>query len=164
MIWRSRTSTMWVNPAPSTFGAPSEPAATVGPTTQTGGDIASVASFAFCQRSSLQGTTIIDDVRVGSTWAGATAGPEISVQPADRTTNAGTAVTFSGPADGAVPLTYQWAKNGAPLSNGGDVSGATSSTLTLSGVTAGADAASYAVVVTNIYESAPPQRGYVDSH
>src|SRR5690606_23450981 len=44
--------------------------------------------------------------------------------------------------------TVQWRRNGIPLTNGGIVSGATSTVLTLTGVTA-ADAAAYSVVATN---------------
>src|SRR5207244_3232261 len=64
-----------------------------------------------------------------------------------RTNNAGTTATFIVTASGTAP-TYQWKKNGVNLSNGGNVSGATTATLTLTGVSQ-TDAASYTVGITN---------------
>ncbi len=58
--------------------------------------------------------------------------------------------TFSGwsvVASGALPLSYQWYKNGTP------VAGATNATLTLSGVTTAASG-KYAVTVTNVFGKA----------
>ena len=75
-------------------------------------------------------------------------GPEIAVQPESQTVQAGAAVTFSVTASGAAPLTYQWRKNSAALANSSHVTGVTTDTLTLDGVTA-ADAGVYSVVVTN---------------
>ncbi|HEY1109480.1 MAG TPA: immunoglobulin domain-containing protein, partial [Opitutaceae bacterium] len=71
------------------------------------------------------------------------AAPTITTQPASQTAVAGGSVQFSVVASGAGPLTYQWRKDGAPLS------GATSSTLSLSGLTSAA-AGSYSVTVTNV--------------
>src|SRR5258706_1517305 len=59
---------------------------------------------------------------------------------------------------GTAPLAYQWTKNGAPLGNGGNVSGATTTALNLANVSF-YDVAGYAVVVTNVagsVTSAPP--------
>ncbi len=83
--------------------------------------------------------------------------PLIITQPASRMSLLGTNATFTVVADGAPPLAYQWRKNGANLSNGGNVSGATSSSLTLSPVSV-SDAASYDVVITGAgsVTSAPP--------
>ena len=50
--------------------------------------------------------------------------------------------------NGATGLTFQWRKNGVNLTNGGNISGATTTTLTINPV-GPADHASYAVVVTN---------------
>src|SRR5262249_23109068 len=57
----------------------------------------------------------------------------ILTQPQSLTNNAGTLATFTVTAGGTNP-SYQWRKNGANLSNGGNVSGATSSSLALSAV------------------------------
>jgi hypothetical protein len=72
----------------------------------------------------------------------------ITSQPVSRTNTAGTTATFSVAASSAQPLTYQWRKNTSNLSNGGNVSGATSSDLILSAVGAG-DVANYSVLISN---------------
>jgi hypothetical protein len=77
--------------------------------------------------------------------------PGITSQPAGLVTNAGSAVTFSVSASGG-DLTYQWLKNGSPLNDGGNVSGASSPSLTLSNLLH-ADAASYRVTVSNLLGS-----------
>jgi sugar lactone lactonase YvrE len=79
--------------------------------------------------------------------ASATA-PVVAAQPTAQTATAGGNAVFTVVATGTPAPSYQWQKNGTLLSNGGTVSGATTSTLTLTGVTA-ADAANYTVVVTN---------------
>jgi uncharacterized delta-60 repeat protein len=74
--------------------------------------------------------------------------PVISLQPASRTNEAGTTATFSSAASGALPLIYQWLKDGVPLVNGGNLSGAGTAVLTLNNVWS-ADSGGYRVVVTN---------------
>ena len=74
--------------------------------------------------------------------------PNITSQPQSRTNSAGTTATFSVTAGGTAPLYYQWYKNGVDLSDGGGISGATTPTLTLTGVTS-ANAGTYNVVVYN---------------
>ena len=70
--------------------------------------------------------------------------------PGNTTKNYGTTATFSLATNGTDSLTYQWYKNGVPLSNSGNVSGVTTTTLTLTGVTCpGGDAGSYQVVISN---------------
>ena len=69
--------------------------------------------------------------------------PTITTQPMAQTVNAGGNATFSVTATGTPSPTYQWQFNGANLS------GQTSSTLTLTNVTT-ANAGSYDVVVTNV--------------
>jgi hypothetical protein len=68
--------------------------------------------------------------------------PFIVNPPADQTVVAGGNASFSVTAGGSPPLTYQWRHNG------GDISGATASALTLTGVQTG-DAGNYAAVVAN---------------
>jgi hypothetical protein len=46
------------------------------------------------------------------------------------------------------PLVYRWRKNGTPLTDGGNISGVLTDSLTISNVAAG-DAGSYPLVVTN---------------
>jgi DNA/RNA endonuclease G (NUC1) len=76
------------------------------------------------------------------------AAPSITTPPLARSSNVGGTVTFSVAASGTAPLSYQWRKGGVNLADAGVVSGATTATLTLTGVTA-LDAANYDVVVTN---------------
>lgn len=66
----------------------------------------------------------------------------ITTQPASVTVSAGQNATFTVAAYGSAPVAYQWNKNGTAIS------GATSSTLTLSNVAA-TDAGSYTVKVSN---------------
>jgi hypothetical protein len=49
------------------------------------------------------------------------------------------------------PLVYQWFTNGIPLSNGGNISGATNATLEINGVLPSNAGTNYYVVVTNLY-------------
>ena len=74
--------------------------------------------------------------------------PAITGQPAAANVIAGKNATFTVTASGTAPLTYYWAKNGASLANAGNVSGANTATLTLTGVSA-TDAGNYSVLVSN---------------
>ncbi len=74
--------------------------------------------------------------------------PSITTQPAAATAHQNTTVKFSVKAAGTAPLTYQWQRNNSNLTNGTNISGATTATLTLGHVTA-ASAGSYRVSVTN---------------
>jgi Pro-kumamolisin, activation domain/Bacterial surface protein, Ig-like domain/Immunoglobulin domain/Immunoglobulin I-set domain/Bacterial Ig-like domain (group 3)/Bacterial Ig domain len=80
------------------------------------------------------------------------AAPYFIAQPSSQTATNGDHISFSVSAGGQLPLAYQWLFNGTNLPDGGNVSGATSNTLTLAPVTL-ADAGSYRVVVTNNYGS-----------
>jgi hypothetical protein len=79
--------------------------------------------------------------------------PSITSQPGNRTNDVGTTATFGVTVTGTSPLSYQWQKEGANLSDGANISGTTSSRLTLTNVQL-ADAGSYSVVVTNLAGSA----------
>lgn len=67
-------------------------------------------------------------------------------QPADRLL--GASVSFMVTAAGTPTLSYQWKKNGVPLSNTARISGVTSSVLNITGITA-TDYAMYSVTVSN---------------
>ncbi len=78
--------------------------------------------------------------------------PAITQQPQSRTNNATTTATFTITLAGnsTPPFGYQWFKNDTNLLvDGGNISGATSPTLTISNVLA-ADDGEYSVVVTNV--------------
>ena len=68
--------------------------------------------------------------------------PAISAQPQSATVTAGTSVSFSVTATGTAPLSYQWRKDGASITN------ALSSTYSIASAQAG-DAGNYTVVITN---------------
>lgn len=75
--------------------------------------------------------------------------PLIAHQPDDQTVGCGGTAQFSvSPTSTAGTVTYQWRRNGVPLSNGGNVAGATSPTLMLTNACT-TDAGFYDVIVTS---------------
>jgi len=68
--------------------------------------------------------------------------------PASRTNSATTPATFNAVASGPGPLAFQWLKAGAPLADGGNVSGAQTTALALRDVLH-TDAGNYSVAVSN---------------
>lgn len=76
--------------------------------------------------------------------------PSITAQPASQIVPPGSNVVFSATVTGSTPLTFQWRKDGNKLSDGPGISGATSSRLTLSGVSTNS-VGGYALFVTNLY-------------
>jgi len=73
---------------------------------------------------------------------------------ADVSVIVGSPAVLHAEASGSGTLTYQWRRNGVPLSDGGPISGATTATLTIDPV-AFTDAGSYDVVVTDDCGAAP---------
>jgi len=78
--------------------------------------------------------------------------PLFTSQPANLTVLAGSNAAFSGAVKGIGPFSYQWLEDGATLTNGGSIAGATSSLLTISGAVY-ANTGTYSLVVTNFYGS-----------
>jgi surface antigen len=74
--------------------------------------------------------------------------PYITLQPASVSDFAGTTATFTVAAAGTATLGYHWLKNNAGLTDGGNVSGSTTPTLTLTNLSQ-SDAGTYAVLVAN---------------
>jgi hypothetical protein len=74
--------------------------------------------------------------------------PSISSQPASQTITAGQTAGFSVTASGTTPLTYQWQKNGVPIS------GVTSPTYTTPAETTSDNGSLFSVVVSNSAGSA----------
>ncbi len=72
--------------------------------------------------------------------------PSISTQPSSVTVAAGQSASFTVAASGTMPLQYQWQRNG------GNISGATSPTFTLTAA-AGDNGATFRAVVTNSFGS-----------
>ena len=74
--------------------------------------------------------------------------PDITASPASATKVVGQSVSLTVSATGGSTLHYQWRKGGVNLTNGGNVSGATSATLTLSNL-AIADSGNYDVIISD---------------
>jgi hypothetical protein len=115
--------------------------ATTSSLTLTGIDATDVGTYS-CHLSNADGTA--DSAAVILSLA---AGPTIVVQPTPQTVARGATATFSVTAAGS-SLVYQWSKGASALSNGGRISGATSSALSISSVI-DADAGSYSCLITN---------------
>jgi Immunoglobulin I-set domain len=77
---------------------------------------------------------------------------QITDQPDSLSVAVGNQASFSVTATGTPPLSYQWRKNGTNLANGGNISGVTTTNLTLTNVQTN-NAGNYTVVVTNAYGS-----------
>ncbi|HLX70098.1 MAG TPA: immunoglobulin domain-containing protein, partial [Verrucomicrobiae bacterium] len=92
-------------------------------------------------------TTAATGLMLGSALVAPNAPPVITNQPTPSVVANGSIGVFNVAASGG-GLTYQWFKNGSPLSNGGNITGATNSTLAISPVGAG-DVANYFVTVTS---------------
>jgi hypothetical protein len=72
----------------------------------------------------------------------------VVLSPGNQTNYASSTAIFTAAAFSPELLNYQWQKNGTNLVNGGNLSGATNSTLTIAGVS-DADAANYSAVVSD---------------
>ena len=89
------------------------------------------------------------------TFATAAAGsPMVTSQPVSRTNVIGSTATFSVAAMGDESLNYQWRFNGTNLNNGVNISGVTTTDLTLTNVQA-SDVGNYTVVVTSTTAASP---------
>ena len=78
--------------------------------------------------------------------------PRIIQEPADQNVTVGSEARFSVGVQGAQPLSYQWLRDGLPLTDDGRVSGSTNATLRLPDAQAG-DVGGYHVHVSNSYGS-----------
>jgi hypothetical protein len=77
-----------------------------------------------------------------------TAPPSINTHPTDQTVTAGQSATFSVSATGSAPLSYQWQRNMV------NISGATSSSYTLSTTTLADNGVKFRCVVSNSFGNA----------
>jgi len=75
--------------------------------------------------------------------------PELTQQPASQTLTRGASAAFNATVASQIPLSYQWFKDGAALTNGGRTSGCASSNLLVSGLQWG-DAGQYFVIASNM--------------
>ena len=74
--------------------------------------------------------------------------PVVTNQPISQTLPATSSATFSAGVAGGPPLTYQWWNDGVCLTNGGNISGSSTATLTLTNVFA-TNSGSYFVIASN---------------
>jgi hypothetical protein len=74
--------------------------------------------------------------------------PTFTLQASNRAARLGTNTVFRAAATGTAPLAFQWFKDGSPLADGGNVSGANSNVLALTLLTTN-DAGAYSLVVSN---------------
>jgi uncharacterized repeat protein (TIGR03803 family) len=125
----------------------------------TNGTLTTLVSFNFTNGWGPPALTLGNDANFyGTTYQGGSSGygtvfrlllpPFITIQPQSQTNNAGATVTFTIAATSLNALSYQWQKNGRNLFDGGNLSGTTNSTLTITGISDD-DAASYSVIVSN---------------
>jgi len=70
--------------------------------------------------------------------------PSITTQPSSKTVTVGQRASFSVAASGTAPLSFQWNRNGAPIS------GATSSTYSAPAATSSDSGAQFTVLVSNV--------------
>ena len=71
-------------------------------------------------------------------------------QPASANSLSGGNVTFAATVSGTPPLSFQWFKNGTPLSDGGNISGSATASLTINSAT-NTDEAIYGLLVTDVF-------------
>jgi hypothetical protein len=78
------------------------------------------------------------------------AGPTITIQPFSQAICAGSSVTFSVTATGTGTLSYQWRKNGTPIS------GETSASLTLTNISSADNGSLYSCAITDSSDPTNP--------
>lgn len=98
--------------------------------------------YAIATNSAGTATSNSATLTVGSGSGSSNSAPAITAQPVSQSAMSGGTVSFTVAASGTPTPTYQWLKDGAPIS------GATSSTLTLSNVST-SSAGSYSAVASN---------------
>ncbi len=74
--------------------------------------------------------------------------PTITTQPTNQAVLEGATVTFTVEATGGLPLSYQWQDNGTNLTDGGNITGSTTTNLTINNVSS-TEVGTYSVIVTN---------------
>ncbi|HEX9046120.1 MAG TPA: immunoglobulin domain-containing protein, partial [Verrucomicrobiae bacterium] len=76
--------------------------------------------------------------------------PVFSVQPSNRIVSPSSNFVCSAPATGSIPINYQWFFNGVLLTDGGNISGATTATLALNGAQTNQSGTYFVVASNNI--------------
>jgi hypothetical protein len=105
------------------------------------------------QSGDFSGSGPLDVAAIGQGNVAALVHSRLAAQVRPASVLIGSPATLAALASGFGRITYQWRKNGTPISDGGPISGATTATLTIS--PAGfADAGPYDVVVTDVCTTA----------
>lgn len=154
---------LWVDPPTASFGIATPPTELVNHLVPNGGGILTNAAGWFMLARGANSTptngVVIGSMRMGTTWAYVTGGPEFTNQPASGTYALGTTVTLSAKAvAGGITMNgYQWQRNGVNLTDstlpdGAVVSGSQTASLTIAGVTS-QDSASYTAIATDAISS-----------
>jgi Immunoglobulin I-set domain/Immunoglobulin domain len=144
---------LWINPSSSSFGSTNAPTPTVSAInfTSTTGNLntAGVQGFVVLCQNTTAPSGILDELRIGTNWSSVTGGdPAILTSPVSQTIPPGNSAIFNITARGTATLTYQWSRDGNPLTDGGNISGATTATLTVNNISAG-DVGAYSVLISN---------------
>lgn len=146
---------LWINPNSSTFGnAALQPAATVtgSQSADTDQNNGGIDNFQMAVRTTTQPDVVImDDFRLGTDWGQVTGGPLVKSLPPTGSVifSSNITLTASGSGNG-LAATYKWQRNGANLSDGGNISGSQTRNLTITSATAN-NAGTYTFVVGNSY-------------
>lgn len=106
---------------------------------------ASAGSYNFQWRMLQEGVQWFGDFTPNVAVNVRVAAPQVTQQPADQAVALSKPATFSVSATGDAPLSYQWQRNGV------NISGATSSSYTITSVTSTDSGAQFRCVVTNSY-------------
>ncbi|HTV41152.1 MAG TPA: immunoglobulin domain-containing protein [Candidatus Sulfotelmatobacter sp.] len=145
---------LWVDPPSGSFATAVPPPTASFSASTASAQLGSAADFFLLARSgsTLWGSLLLGDLRIGDTWSYVTGAPEITVPPSNQTNFPGSTAVFAAQAvAGATnisPLVYQWQFDGTNLSDGEEFSGSTSPALSLSNVTM-TNAGVYSIVVSN---------------
>ena len=101
------------------------------------------------------GNIFFDISNVNFTITPAGTPPSFTLQPSNQTVCSGQSASFTVAATGTPTPTYRWRKGTTELSNGGNISGATSTTLTINPAGPADAALDYNCVATNAAGSTP---------
>ena len=91
------TSAMWINPPFTTFGAPAAPAPTL--TSTAGNDISSqvIRSFLLRDAGATEPVVMLDELRIGTSWASVTPPAPVPARPTLTAARAGSQIVLSWP-------------------------------------------------------------------
>lgn len=135
-------SSLWVNPDPSIFGAPTPPPADAGSTG--GGAFGNIRSFVLYNRNAAQPQrVIVDDLLIGPAWADVAPRSDdmdVVIAPVDQQVVAGREAFFEVRSGRAESLRWQF--------DGADLPGATGTNVVIPGVVS-SNAGTYSVILSN---------------